>query len=87
MGCQLKEMVLFEEHLSNKVVILPIHCSSVNCCYSQKKQLSVPRPLIPATALVVPLCLYSLSCASVADSSRELVIVDTNLGNTKLLVL
>lgn len=79
-------MVLFGEHLSNKVVILLIHYSSVNWCCSQKKQLSLPQLLIPAAMLVL-LCLYSLLCVSVADLSRELVLVDTNLGNTKLLVL
>lgn len=86
MWCQLKEMVLFGEHLSNKVVILPIHYSSINWHCSQKKQLSLPQPLVPAAALV-PLCLYSLSCDSVVDPSRQPVLLDTNQGNTELLVL
>lgn len=86
MWCQLKEMVLFGEHLSNKGVILPIHYSSINWHCSQKKQLSLPPPLISATALV-PLCLYSLPCDSVADPSTKLVLADASLGNTKLLVL
>ena len=79
-------MVLFGEHLSNKIVILPIHYSSINWRCSQKRQLSLPQPLIPAAALV-PLCLCSLSCDSVGDSSRELALVGTNLGYTKLLLL
>lgn len=80
MWCQLKEMVLFGEHLSNKVVILSICYSSTNCGCSWKKQLSLSQPLLP-------LCFYSLLCDSVADPSRELLLVGTNLGNTKLLVL
>lgn len=79
-------MVLFGEHLSNKVVILPICYSTINWCCSLKQQLSLPQPLIPATALV-PLWLCSLLSYSVVDLSRELVPVDTNQGNTELLVL
>lgn len=79
-------MVLFGEHLSNKIVILLMHYSSINWYCSQKKQLSLPQLLIPAAALVL-LCLHSLLRDSVADLSRELVLVDTNIGDTKLLVL
>lgn len=74
-------MVLFGESLGNKIVILSIHYSSINCCWSRKKQLSLSQPLLP----LVPLCFCSMQCDSVADS--ELVLVDPNLGNTKLLVL
>lgn len=78
-------MVLFGERLSNKAVILPIHYSSRKWCCSQKQQLGLPQPLIPAAALV-PLSLYSLSPLS-AELSRELVLVGTSQGNTELLVL
>lgn len=79
MWCQLKEMVLFGEHLSNKVVILPIHYSSINWCYSYiwKQQLSPPQPLI-AAATPIPLPCWS---------SLLWILADTNPGNTKLLVL
>lgn len=83
MWYQLKEIILFGEHLSNKAVILSIHYSSINCCCSLKKQLSLSQPLLP----LVPLHFYSLSCDSVALQSRELVLVDAKLGNTKLLAL
>jgi len=79
-------MVLFGEHLSNKVVILSIHYSSISWCCSQKKELSLPQPLTPAATLVT-LGISRLSCDSIAEPSRELVLVNTNQGNTELLVV